>query len=262
MSGLSPTQYIEHHLKHLELNLKTMHIGTDGGFWTLNLDTLIISLILGVLFIWGFRAVARRATAGAPRGWQNFVEIAVETVDSTVSETFHGNRRMVAPLALTIFVWVLLMNMMDLIPVDLIPWGLNFADVHHFKVVPTADLSLTLAMALSVFVICVFFNFKSKGGVGLLREVLSRPFGWWCLPINVLFRLIEEIAKPVSLSLRLFGNLFAGELIFVLIALLPWWLLVPLGFVWTLFHVLIILIQAFIFMMLTIVYIMMANDSH
>ena len=159
MSGLSPTQYIEHHLRHLELNLKTMHIGAGGGFWTLNLDTLIISVLLGVLFLWGFRAAAKRATAGAPKGWQNFVETAVEIVDSTVADTFHGNRRMVAPLALTIFVWVLLMNFMDLIPVDLIPWGLNFAGVHHFKVVPTADLSLTLAMALSVFVICIFFNF-------------------------------------------------------------------------------------------------------
>jgi F-type H+-transporting ATPase subunit a len=262
MSGLTPTQYIEHHLRHLELNLKTMHIGSGGGFWTLNLDTLIVSVVLGVLFLWGFRAAARRASAATPRGWQNFVEIAIEKIDGTVAETFHGNRHMVAPLALTIFIWVFLMNFMDLIPVDLIPWGLNMAGVHHFKVVPTADPTLTFAMSLSVFVICIFFNFKSKGGVGLLKEVLSRPFGWWCLPINVIFRLIEEIAKPVSLSLRLFGNLFAGELIFVLIALLPWWLLVPLGFVWTLFHVLIILIQAFIFMMLTVVYIMMANDSH
>jgi F-type H+-transporting ATPase subunit a len=262
MSGLSPTQYIEHHLSHLELNLKTMQIGSGGGFWTLNLDTLIVSILLGVLFLWGFRKAARRATAAAPSAWQNMVEMAIQTIDSTVAETFHGNRKMVAPLALTIFVWVLLLNFMDLIPVDLIPWGLNLAGVQHFKAVPTADLSLTLAMSLSVFVICIFYNFKSKGGMGLLKEVLSRPFGWWCLPVNVTFRLIEEIAKPVSLALRLFGNLFAGELIFVLIALLPWWMLVPLGFAWTLFHVLIILIQAFIFMMLTVVYIMMANDSH
>lgn len=262
MSLISPTQYIEHHLTHLELNLKTFHIGAGGGFWTLNLDTLIVSILLGVLFLWSFRLAARRATIGTPRRWQNVVELAIEKIDGTVAETFHGNRRMVAPLALTIFVWVLIMNFMDLIPVDLIPWGLHFTGVNHFKLVPTADPCLTFAMSLSVFVICIFYNFKAKGGIGLLREVLSKPFGWWCLPINVLFRLIEEIAKPISLSLRLFGNLFAGELIFVLIALLPWWMLVPLGFVWTLFHVLIILIQAFIFMMLTIVYIMMANDSH
>lgn len=262
MSGLTPTQYIEHHLKHLELNLQTMQIGSGGGFWTLNLDTVIISLILGVLFLVGFRLAARRACANVPRGWQNFVEMAIEKVDSTVAEAFHGSRHMVAPLALTIFIWVFLMNFMDLIPVDLVPWGLHFFGVEHFKLVPTADPTLTFAMSLTVFAICVFYNFKSKGGTGLLREVCSRPFGWWLLPVNVVFRLVEEIAKPISLSLRLFGNLFAGELIFVLIALLPWWALVPFGFVWTMFHVLIILIQAFIFMMLTIIYIMMANDSH
>ena len=262
MSGLSPTQYIEHHLRHLELNLKTFHIGSGGGFWTLNLDTFIVSVVLGALFLWGFRFAAKRATAGVPRGWQNFVEIAIEKIDSTVAETFHGERTMLAPLALTIFLWVFLMNFMDLIPVDLIPGALNLLGVHHFKAVPTADPTLTFAMSLVVFAIVIFQNFKAKGSRGLLIEVLSKPFGWWCLPVNVIFRLIEELAKPISLSLRLFGNLFAGELIFVLIALLPWWMEVPLGLVWTLFHVLIILIQAFIFMMLTIVYVMMANDSH
>lgn len=262
MSGLTPTQYIEHHLTHLTLNLRTMHVGAGGGFWTLNLDTVIISILLGVLFLWSFRMVSRRAAVGVPGKWQNVVEVAIEKVDQAVAELFHGNRGMVAPLALTIFIWAFLMNFMDLIPVDLVPRFLELFGVGHFKLVPTADPCLTFAMSLTVFAITIFYNFKSKGGFGLLKEALSRPFGWWFLPVNFIFRIIEEIAKPISLSLRLFGNLFAGELIFVLIALLPWWMEVPLGFVWTMFHLLIILIQAFIFMMLTIVYVMMANDSH
>lgn len=259
---LTPTQYISHHLEHLTFNLKTGQFGADGGFWTLNLDTVIVSIVLGFLFLWGFRFVANRITAGVPSGWQNFVELAVDTVDKTVAETFHGKRNLVTPLALTIFLWVFLMNFMDLIPVDLFDWGLSLFGVERFKAVPTTDLTLTTAMSLSVFILCIGYNFKAKGGKGLLKEVMTKPFGIWLFPVNFLFRIVEEIAKPISLSLRLFGNLFAGELIYVLIALLPWWALVPLGFVWTVFHVLIILIQAFIFMMLTIVYIMMANDSH
>jgi len=259
---VSTSEYIGHHMRHWALDLRTMTIGHDGGFMTLNLDTAVISVLLGVLFLAVFYAVARCATVGVPSAWQNFVELAVEKVDGMVGEAFHGDRSLLAPLSLTIFIWVFLMNFMDLIPVDLIPRALTFVGVHHFKVVPTADLTLTFAMSLTVFILTIFYNIKAKGGWGFLKESLTSPFPVYLFPVNFLFRVIDECVKPMSLALRLYGNLFAGELIFILIALLPWWMEVPLGLVWTLFHVLIITIQAFIFMMLTIVYISMAHDAH
>ncbi len=260
--AMTTAQYIGHHMEHLTLNLQTMSLGADAGFWTLNLDTAIISLLLGGAFLLLFFLVARRAQAGIPAKWQNFVELAVEKVDGAVAESFHGDRRLLAPLALTIFIWVFLMNFMDLIPVDLVPRAMHYAGVPYFKLVPTADVNLTFAMSLTVFILTIFYNFKVKGAGGFLKESLSSPFGWWLMPVNVIFRLIDECVKPMSLALRLYGNLFAGEMIFILIALLPWWMEVPLGLGWTLFHVLINSIQAFIFMMLTIVYISMAHEDH
>ncbi len=259
---LTSSEYIGHHMQHWMLNLHTMKVGSSGGFMTLNLDTIVISFLLGMLFTGIFYCAARCATSGIPAAWQNFVEFAVEKVDSTVSEGFHGDRRLLAPLALTIFIWVFLMNFMDLIPVDLIPRGLSLAGVHHFKAVPTADLTMTLALSFTVFILTIYYNIKIKGGFAFLKESFTSPFPAYLFPINFMFRLIDECVKPMSLALRLYGNLFAGELIFILIALLPWWMGVPLGLAWTLFHVLIISIQAFIFMMLTIVYISMAHDAH
>jgi len=258
---ITQTEYINHHMQNLQLNLHTMTIG-NGGFWTINLDTISVSVVLGLLFLAFFYSIARKATAGVPSKALNFVEAAVEAVDGSVKENFHGNRLLIAPLALTIFVWVFLMNFMDLLPVDLLPRLMGAAGVEHFRAVPTADVSQTLAMGLVVFVLTIFYNFKSKGVVGLGKEILTRPFGKWLFPVNIAFRVIDECVKPMSLSLRLFGNLFAGELIFILIALMPWAAQLGLGVVWTLFHILIITIQAFVFMMLTIVYLTMAQENH
>jgi len=193
---------------------------------------------------------------------QNFVEILIEFVDKTVRESFHGRSMLIAPLALTIFVWIFLMNFMDLLPVDLLPAILSLFGVHYFRSVPTADPNATFGMSLSVFFLIIYYNLKIKGIGGLGKEMLTLPFGARLFPVNILFRLLEECVRPVSLSLRLFGNLFAGELIFILVALLPWWIQWTFGGVWAIFHILIILIQAFIFMMLTIVYLSMAHESH
>ena len=258
---ITDAEYVQHHMQNWQLNLHNFTIG-NGGFWTLNLDTIIVAFVLGVLFLSLFYWVARSPHAGVPGKLQNFVELAVEKVDSTVKESFHGNTGFIAPLALTIFVWVFLMNFMDLVPVDLLPRLLALVGVHHFRAVPTADAMQTFAMSISVFILIIFYNLKAKGGIGLTKEMLSRPFGWYLFPINVIFRFIDECVKPMSLALRLFGNLFAGELIFILIAMLPWWMQFTLGVVWTVFHILIITIQAFIFMMLTIVYLGMAQETH
>ncbi|MFW0097429.1 MAG: F0F1 ATP synthase subunit A [Coxiella endosymbiont of Haemaphysalis qinghaiensis] len=260
-ANLTSTKYIQDHMIHWTLNLHNFTF-TGGGFWTLNLDTLIISVVLGLLFLTLFYIIARHATAETPGKWQNFLEMAVEGVDNTVKDSFHGDRNLVAPLGLTVFIWVFLMNFMDLMPVDLMPRLFYFANVDHFKAVPTADPTLTFAMSITVFILVIFYNFKMKGVIGLGKEVLSRPFGWYLIPINVVFRLIDEGVKPISLALRLFGNLFAGELIFILIALLPWWSQFTLGMIWTLFHLLVITVQAFIFMMLTVVYISLAAELH
>lgn len=253
--------YIEHHLEHLKLNLSNFTL-TDNGFWTLNLDTFVVGLVTALLIAWIFKSVAVQMTEGAPGRLQNFVEIAVEFVDRTVRETFHGKSKLIAPLALILFLWIFLMNALDLIPVDLMPSILGLFGIHHFKLVPTADPNMTFAMSLSVFALIIFYNFSAKGWKLFFKEVMVAPFGPYLFPLNILFRLIEECVKPFSLALRLFGNMFAGELIFVLIAMLPWWSQWLPGGIWAVFHILIISIQAFIFMMLTIAYLSMAHDTH
>ena len=257
----SSTAYVQHHLHHLMFNLKDMSMG-DGGFWTLDLDTLFFSIVLGAFFLILFRYVAVRATADVPSKLQNFVELLIDFVNVQVKETFHGKSKVVAPLALTIFVWVFLMNFMDLLPVDLLPRLGSMLGIPYLRVVPTADPNLTFALSIAVFCLIVFYNLKTKGGLGLLKEMLTKPFPWFLFPVNFLLRVVEEIAKVISLALRLFGNLYAGELIFILIALLPWGVQWLLGVPWALFHILIILLQAFIFMMLSIVYLSMAQESH
>jgi len=232
------------------------------GFWTLHLDTLFFSFALGGLIMLLFRFAARRATPGVPGPVQNFVEILVDFVDSQVKDSFHGRSSLIAPLALTIFVWVFLMNFMDLIPVDLLPWLASLAGVHYLRVVPTTDLNATFAMSLSVFLLIIIYSLKIKGPGGFAKEMLLSPFGKYFIPFNLVLKLVEEIAKPISLALRLFGNLYAGELIFILIALLPWYLQFLLGWPWAVFHILIITLQAFIFMVLTIVYLSMAHEDH
>ncbi len=252
--------YIQHHLVNLPLNLHNFTF-TSGGFWTLDVDTLGIAIVLGVLFCWLFRLAAKKATAGVPRSWQNFVEIMIDFVDSQVKETYNGKSQLIGPLALTIFVWVFLMNFMDLLPVDLLPRIMGAMGAPYFRAVPTADPNLTIGLALSVFCLIIFYSLKIKGFKGVGHELMHSPFPY-LLPVNFIFRVIEEFAKPLSLSLRLFGNLYAGELIFILIALLPWWIQWTLGGAWAIFHILIITLQAFIFMMLTIVYLSMAHEMH
>jgi F-type H+-transporting ATPase subunit a len=247
------SEYIVHHLTPLSVG---------EGFWTLHLDTLLVSGLLGVFFVWLFRKTAISATSGVPGGLQNFTEIMVEFVDSQVKDSFHGRNPLIAPLALTIFVWVFLWNFMDLIPVDLIPAIAAAFGIPYFKAVPSTDVNATFALSLSVMFLVYYYSIKVKGGKGFAKEVMFHPFGKWFIPFNVMLRIVEDIAKPISLALRLFGNLYAGELIFILIALLPWWMQFLLGWPWAVFHLLIITLQAFIFMVLTIVYLSMAHEDH
>ncbi|MFA6409036.1 MAG: F0F1 ATP synthase subunit A [Gammaproteobacteria bacterium] len=263
-SFLTPTQgdYIQHHLHHLQLNLHNFTI-SDGGFYTLNLDTLIISILTGLVFFCLFRSAAKKMQSGVPNKLQNFVEMIVEYVAQLIKDSFHGRSKLIAPLSLTIFVWIWLMNFMDLLPVDILCVPLYHLGILDptFRLVPTEDVNLTFALSLTVFFLILFYNANTKGAKELSHEWLAAPFNVWLFPINILFHLIEEITKPVSLALRLYGNMFAGELIFLLIAALPWWIQWTVGGLWSLFHVLVITIQAFIFMMLTITYLSMAHGS-
>ena len=249
---LTATEYITHHLTNLKVG---------SGFWSFHLDTLIISGGLGLLVFLFLASVAGKATSGVPKGWQNFFEMVLSFVNQQVKDTYHGNNPLVAPLAITIFVWIFVMNAMDLIPVDFLPVVADKAGVHYLKVVPTTDPNLTFAMSITVFLIMIWMNFQVKGFGGFMHEIFSAPFGPKLAPVNFLFRVIEDIAKPISLSLRLFGNMYAGEMVFILIALLGLYQL-PLALPWALFHILIITLQAFVFMMLTIVYMSMASESH
>lgn len=250
--ALTSSAYIVHHLTNLTVG---------HGFWTVHLDSLIVSGLLGLFAFVGMARLARKAVVANPGRLQTFIEMLVSFIDQQVKDTFHGKSKLVTPMAVTIFVWVFLMNAMDLIPVDFVPLILGLGGVHYFKSVPTTDPNLTFGMSLSVFATMIVMNFKVKGFGGFMHEVFTVPFGAKLAPLNLLFRLIEDIAKPISLALRLFGNMYAGEMVFILIALLGLWQL-PLALPWALFHILIITLQAFVFMMLTIVYLSMASESH
>jgi len=234
----------------------------EMGFWAIHVDTLGWSLFLGLIFITLFRKAAKSATTGVPGGLQNFVEILVEFVDQSVKDTFHGRSSLIAPLALTIFVWVFLMNLMDLVPVDFLPSLFMVLGVDYMKVVPTTDVNATLGMSLSVFALIIYYSIKVKGVSGFVGELTLQPFGKKMIPFNLLLEGVGLIAKPISLALRLFGNLYAGELIFILIAIMPFWIQWALSVPWAIFHILVIVLQAFIFMMLTIVYLSMACEDH
>jgi F-type H+-transporting ATPase subunit a len=248
----NPVTYIQHHLTNL-------HIGE--GFWTLNLDTLFFGMLLaGVLMYLSWR-VGRRLSFDRPTGVQNVLEGLIEFVDGMVKETFGKSQPTVGTLGFTVFTWVFLMNAMDLIPVDLLPKAAEALDIHYLKVVPTTDLNTTFALSLSVFVLILFYNAKIKGPMGWLKHLMLHPFGKWLVPVNVIMNIVEELAKPLSLALRLFGNMFTGELVFLLIALLPWWMIWMPGSIWAIFHILVITLQAFIFMVLTIMYLSMAHEE-
>ena len=343
--NITPSDYITHHLqnltfgKHPEHGWSFAHSAADAqamGFWAFHVDTLFWSLLLGIVFYLLFRGVAKKANSGVPSRFQAVIESIVEFVDGSVRDTFHGTSRLIAPLALTLFVWIFFMNFMDLIPVDWLPWVAMQAGVSHQKVVPTTDVNATMGMAITVFVLIIIYSIRFKGVSGFLGEMLMNPLNpkvlnmpkvFWpfIMAFNLLLELVSLLAKPVSLGLRLFGNLYAGELIFILIALvftagsawfaaglsamfgehIPAWfwiaataavfatlwlnlkgklamkptLLLLAGemllvgglaflggqlmhFGWAVFHLIVITLQAFIFMMLTIVYLSMASEHH
>lgn len=272
-SGGGTVEYIQHHLTNLCAGECDPVTHKATGFWAWHLDTLFFSVALAVLIIVVSIRLGRNLSADAPGPFQNFVESILEFVSGQVKDTFPGHNPLIAPLALTIFVWVWLMNFMDLIPVDLLPLLAGLIGINYLKVVPTTDLNTTLAMSFTVFALIIYYNLKVKGPVGYLKQFLFHPFGKFLVPVNVVMSVIEELAKPLSLGLRLFGNLFAGELVFLLIALiggtmavgwaatfwLPLQVILDLG--WLIFHLLVITLQAFIFMVLTIVYLGMAHTS-
>lgn len=283
MAAEQPTtanEYILHHLTFLS-NKEPKGI---VDFSVIHLDTVFFSVALAMLFGGAFYFAARKANAGVPGKFQSFVEFVVEFVDTQVKDSFHGTNKLLAPLALTIFCWVFLFNAMDILPVDLLPWAAHQAGVEHLKVVPSTDLNVTFAMSLTVFVLIIYYSIKVKGIGGFLAELTLQPFvaknivvKVLLVPVNLLLEIVPFLARPISLSLRLYGNLFAGEMIFLLLAGLTlhgvtqlssaggWALLVAqfaLAFLWAVFHLLVITLQAFIFMVLTIVYLSMAQEHH
>ena len=256
-----------------------MRFGSDGGFWTLNLDTLFFSVVLGVLAMLVLYIGARRISlTGIPGKLQNFAEIMLTFADSQVKDCFHGKSQVIGPLALTIFIWVFLMNFMDILPVDVLPALAKLAGFHYLKVVPTNDLNLTFSLSLSVFLLIIFYSLYVKGSKAFIKELTMKPFNTpFLIPFNFLLESVQLLARPISLSLRLFGNLYAGELIFILLALLTLHagpsssvagtesmglaqFMLSLG--WSIFHILVITLQAFIFMVLTIVYLSLAHEDH
>jgi len=281
-AGPTAGEYIQHHLTHFRSHEQNGII----DFSVINLDTLFWSILMGVLGLWLLRSVAKKATSGVPGRMQAAVEIVLEMVDNQAKSIVHNatSRKFVGPLALTVFIWIFLMNSMDFLPVDLIPaiwakiYGAAGHEEHHafMRVVPTADLSATLGMSIGVLLICLYYNVKIKGAGGWFHELVSAPFGdHWALYIpNFLFQMIEFLAKTVSHGMRLFGNMYAGELVFMLIALMGavgfssatgitmWIVHIIAGTGWAIFHILIVALQAFIFMMLTLVYVGQAHDAH
>ena len=289
--SLSSTEYIKHHLQNLTFGkLPDGSLGLAQnpeqakamGFWAINVDTLGFSLLLGILFLYFFSKVAKSATMHVPTGAQNFVEWIIEFIDDSVRGSFTGRNPLVAPLALTIFIWIFLMNLMDLVPVDYLPVLAHALGLPFLKVVPTTDPNATFGMSIAIFVLVIYYSIKVKGAGGFAGELALQPFSsdnpvtkTLFIPINLFLEGVNLIAKPVSLSLRLFGNMYAGEMIFILLAIMggSWvaasvgnsvlfgtQILLSLG--WAIFHILIITLQAFIFMTLTIVYLDMAHQEH
>ncbi len=273
-SGGGTVEYIQHHLTNLCVGNCDPVTHQAAGFWAWHVDTLVVSFLLAGVIMVASWWLGRNLNVDKPGGFQNAVEAILEFVGGQVRDTFPGHNPLIAPLALTIFLWVFLMNAMDLIPVDLLPSIAAWFGIPYLKVVTTTDLSTTFALSLTVFALIVYYSIKIKGPVGYLKMFLFHPFGKFFVPVNIVMTAIEELAKPLSLGLRLFGNLFAGELVFLLIALIGGTLLVGIGALiwfpiqvamglgWLIFHLLVITLQAFIFMVLTIVYLGMAHTEH
>ncbi|MFN4263461.1 MAG: F0F1 ATP synthase subunit A [Thioalkalivibrionaceae bacterium] len=284
MAYESTSEYIQHHLVNLTFGLhpenglgfaQSGREAAEMGFWAIHVDSMLWSIGLGLLFFLTFRAAAKKASAEVPVGWQNFVEMIVEFIDDQVRGSFNHKNALIAPLALTIFIWVFLMNLMDLVPIDLVPWLFSLAGVEYMKIVPSTDPNVTSGLALGVFALIIYYSIKMKGPGGFIKELTGIPFQtniavlkplFWV--INGVLELVNLIAKPLSLSLRLFGNLYAAEMIFILIATMysaGLFLGIFGGFLqfsWAVFHILVVPLQAFIFMTLTVVYLDMAHSDH
>ena len=271
----SSGDYIKHHLTNLAYGRKadgswgiaqSAEEAAEMGFWAIHLDSMGWSLGLGAIFCLVFGIAAKRATSGVPGGLQNAVEMIVDFIDDTVTSIFKHRNALIAPMALTIFVWVFLMNLMDLVPVDWVPEGAKLVGIEYMKIVPSTDPNITLGMAFAVFLLILFYSIKVKGVIGFAKELLCHPFPWYLAPFNLILEGVTLLAKPVSLGLRLFGNLYAGEMIFMLIALMfGGGLLIGIfgGFLqwaWAMFHLLIITLQAFIFAVLAVVYLAQAHE--
>ena len=284
MAADTPVDYIKHHLTNLTYGklpegyeradgsvveettwtmARTAQEAADMGFMAVHVDTMGWSIAMGVLFLGLFRFAAKKATSGQPGGLQNMVEMTVEFVQGIVRDVFHGKNPLIAPLALTMFVWILLMNTLKLIPVDYIPSLAHAMGLEYFKIVPTTDPNGTFGISIGVFLLILFYSFKVKGPGGFLKELSFTPFNHWALvPFNLVLELLALIIKPVSLALRLFGNMYAGEVVFILIALLPLWIQWTLNVPWAIFHILVVTLQAFIFTTLAVVYLSAAHEDH
>ena len=274
----TPVEYIKHHLQnmtygqHPELGWKmaeTAQEASDMGFMAIHLDTMGWSIACGIFFLFVFRMAAKKATSGVPGGLQNFVEVCVEFIDGLVKETFQGKNPVIAPLALTIFAWIILMNSLKFLPVDWIPSLAQAMGAEYFKIVPTADPNATFGMSLGVFFLIIYYSIQVKGFSGFIKELSFAPFNHWLLiPVNLVFDLIGLFTKPFTLALRLFGNMYAGEVVFILIALMygggliVGMLGVSMQWTWAVFHILVVPLQAFIFMVLSIVYLSSAHQEH
>lgn len=284
MAADTPVEYIKHHLTNLTYGklpegyeradgtvveeatwtmARTGQEAADMGFMAVHVDSMGWSIAMGLLFLGLFRFVAKRATTDTPGGLQNFVEMTIEFIQNIVRDVFHGRNPIIAPLALTLFVWIFLMNSLKLIPVDYIPSIAHAMGLEYFKIVPTTDPNGTFGIALGVFILILFYSFKVKGPGGFAKELSFTPFNHWSLiPFNLVLELLALIIKPISLALRLFGNMYAGEVIFILIALLPLWIQWSLNVPWAIFHLLVITLQAFIFTTLAVVYLSAAHEDH
>ena len=262
----TPTDYINHHLTHLAKDL-TPNVSSDT-FMAIHLDTMVTSFLLGLLMMFGMWVATRRATSGVPGRWQAFVEIVLEFIHGQTKDAYHGTSKLVTPIAITLFCWIIMMNSMDFIPVDFIAKATEAVGLHNWRPVPTADVNATLAMSITVFFLMIGFAIRAKGVGGFIHELFTAPFGPWMAPANLLLNIVELLSKPVSLAMRLFGNMYGGEIVFLLI-----WMLASAGFVgtffsalfglgWGLFHILIVILQAFIFMMLSVVYLSLMEEHH
>lgn len=260
---LTPAGYIQHHLKNLAIT-----VDDGSAFWTLHVDTLATSLVFGLSMVFAFWLATRKATAGVPGKWQAFVEIVLDFVDKQAKDAYHGPSRLVTPIAITLFCWILVLNTIKLIPADFIAMPLHALGLEYWKPVPTADLNATFGLSLSVFFLMIFFALRAKGLGGFIHELFTAPFGKWMFPANLLLNAVELLSKPVSLAMRLFGNMFAGEVLFLLIwarggaGILGMVASGALGLGWMLFHLLVIPLQAFIFMMLSVVYLSLMEEGH